>query len=308
MDPNDLPVWLTSIQAIILLVTGDAALAAQAVPNATASKLHGHPDAIPVEEWTALCRRMTAERRRILQQYLEYTGSRPRRVQDEPLGTDQRAQLAGDASEWSDGFSLTNLAIRTGSWPEPHVKRLVESARSGKVATIDGNGNPIDSSVWTRHSMRETVRRPGVFVMVPVPYRQIDEDSAVEPLFSRDDVLRLGMAVEAPAPTGNATPTAMGGMSRGDEAVPDPDLQAQFDAEKRRRMHAGEDHRYDSMTLWARHNLQVDTDTAKELWAHRSAEFSRDAGRPKSEGAETQRKRGNRVRPQYPKTTVKSLE
>ena len=191
MDPNDLPLWLLPIKVVILLATGNAALAAQAVPNSTASKLHGHPDAIPVEGWKALSQRIKDERRGVLRQYFEYTGSRPRQVRKEPLSADQRAQLAGEPSEWDGGFSLTNLAIRTGSWPEPHIKRLVEAARAGHVRTIDPEGNTIGPEVWSRHWLREAYGRVGVLIMVPDPFVTTDEDTAVEPLFNRDDVLQL---------------------------------------------------------------------------------------------------------------------
>jgi hypothetical protein len=203
-----LPEWLLPIQAVTWLATGDAGLAARALPDATAGKLRGHPDAISVEGWKPLSRRIRDERRAVLQQYLEYTESRPPRMRKEPLSAGQRAQLAGEPSEWNSGFSLTNLAIRTGSWPEPHIRRLVDAARSGKVATVDGDGNPIGSSVWNQHSMREALRRPGVLIMVPDPYHQIDEDTAVEPLFRRDDVLRLDVATEAsPTTPGSAQNT-----------------------------------------------------------------------------------------------------
>jgi hypothetical protein len=83
----------------------------------------------------------------------------------------------------------------------------------------------------------------------------------------------------ASAPTAGTT---MGAVRGGDLVAPDPDLQRQFDAEKRRRIDAGEDHAYDAMTLWARHALKVDGDTARGLWNNRSHEFSRRAGRLKS--------------------------
>jgi len=85
-------------------------------------------------------------------------------------------------------------------------------------------------------------------------------------------------ANDAPTPTAGST---TGTTSGGDIVAPDPDLQSQFDAEKRRRMDADEDHEYDAMTLWARHHFRVDTEKSKELWEHRSDEFSRKAGRPK---------------------------
>ena len=211
MNPNDLPLWLLGIQAVTWLGTGDAALAARAVPNSTASKLHGHPDAIPVEGWKALSQRIKDERRGVLRQYLEYTGSRPRWVRKEPLSADQRAQLAGEPSEWHGGFSLTNLAIRTGSWPEPHIKRLVEAVRAGHVRTIDPVGNTIGPEVWRRHWLREAIYRPGVLIMVPDPFVATDEDTAVEPLFNRDDVLRLVVLPE--------TLTETGGVRQGDPEV-----------------------------------------------------------------------------------------
>jgi hypothetical protein len=198
MNPKELPLWLLPIQAVILVATGDAALAARAVPDPTAHTLGGHPDAIPVEG-KPLSRRIKNERRAVLQQYLEYTGSRPRWMRKEPLSASRRAQLAGDPSEWNGGFSLTSLAILTGSWPEPHIKRLVEGARAGKVATVDRNDNPIGPSVWNLRWMREALRRPGVLILVPDPYQQIDEDTAVEPLFWRDDVLPLMAMGTSPA-------------------------------------------------------------------------------------------------------------
>jgi hypothetical protein len=102
----------------------------------------------------------------------------------------------------------------------------------------------------------------------------------------------VGQQEGAPAPpkydaesAGDASTPAAGSTtgttSGGDLVAPDPDLQSQFDAEKWRRMNAGDDHEYDAMTLWARHHLRVDTDTSKELWEHRSNKFSRKAGRPK---------------------------
>jgi hypothetical protein len=215
MNPNDLPFLLRPIQAIILLATGNAALAARAVPNATGTTARGHRDAIPVEGLNALSRRMKAERRGVLRQTLEYTGSRPRRPQHEPLSVDQRAQLAGELSDWNGGFSLSNLAILTGSSLEPYVKQLVDVARSGKAATFDRDGNPIALAVWNGHSMREALKRPGVLILVPDPYHQIDEDTAVEPLFRRDDVLPLMAMGTSPAtlPPVRSTPKAT------DEAV-----------------------------------------------------------------------------------------
>jgi hypothetical protein len=190
MEADDLPLWLLGIQAAILVAAGDAALAARALPDATARELRGHPAAFPVEGWKPLSRRIKDERRATLRQHLEYTGSRPPRMRKEPLSASQRAQFAGEPLEWN-GFSLTYLAIRTGSWPEPHIKRLVEAARAGHVRTIDPKGNTIGPEVWSRHWLREVHARPGVLIMVPDPYHQIDEDAAVEPLFNRDDVLQL---------------------------------------------------------------------------------------------------------------------
>jgi hypothetical protein len=190
MNPKELPLWLLPIKAVILVATGDAALAARAVHDPTAHTLGGHPDAIPVEG-KPLSRRIKNERRSVLQQYFEYTGSRPRWMRKEPLSASQRAQLAGELSEWNSGFSLTSLAIRTGTWPEPHIKRLVEAARAGHVRTIDPKGNTIGPEVWVRHWLREAYARPGVLIPVPDPYHQIDEDTAVEPLLNRDDVLQL---------------------------------------------------------------------------------------------------------------------
>jgi hypothetical protein len=74
MNPNDSPFLLRPIQAIILLATGNAALAARAVPNATGTTVRGHRDAIPVEGSNALSRKLKAERRGVLRQTLEYTG------------------------------------------------------------------------------------------------------------------------------------------------------------------------------------------------------------------------------------------
>jgi hypothetical protein len=194
MDPNDLPLWLWPIQAIILLATGDVALAERALPDGAVRMLGGHPAAIPVEGWKPLSRRIKDERRAILQQYLEYTGSRPPRARKEPLSGDQRAQLAGEPSELNGGFSLTHLAIQTGRSPELQIKRLVDAARAGHVRTVDRDGNNVGPELWSCHSMREALERPGVLIMAPEPFHQIDEDTAVEPLFSRDDVLRLGSA------------------------------------------------------------------------------------------------------------------
>ena len=56
-------------------------------------------------------------------------------------------------------------------------------------------------------------------------------------------------------------------------------LQAEFDAEKRRRINDGKDHKYDAMTMWARSHLEVDSKTADELWTNRSDEFRRGGGR-----------------------------
>jgi hypothetical protein len=110
-------------------------------------------------------------------------------MKNEPLSALQRAELAGEISEWAGGFSLTNLAIRTGSWPEAHIQWLVDAARSGRVRTIDRAGNVIGPEVWAHYTLREAYRREGVLIMVPDPYVNTDEDTAVEPLFNRDDVL-----------------------------------------------------------------------------------------------------------------------
>jgi hypothetical protein len=124
------------------------------------------------------------------------------------LDVNDRVQLAGAASEWGRGFDLSYLSFITGRKSDPYVQSLVDAARSGKVAAVDGDGNPIGSSVWNQHSMREALRRPGVLIMVPDPYHQIDEDTAVEPLFRRDDVLRLDVATEAsPTTPGSAQNT-----------------------------------------------------------------------------------------------------
>ena len=56
------------------------------------------------------------------------------------------------------------------------------------------------------------------------------------------------------------------------------DHQMRFDAEKRRRIAAGEKHSFDPMTVWARHTLGVDTNRSAELWGNRSAEFRRTGG------------------------------
>jgi hypothetical protein len=56
------------------------------------------------------------------------------------------------------------------------------------------------------------------------------------------------------------------------------DQQTKFDAEKRRRIGAGEAHDRNSMTLWARHHFKVDSTRAQQLWDARSLEFSRRAG------------------------------
>jgi hypothetical protein len=191
MDPNDLPRWLLGIQAVTWDATGDAALTAPARPNAAAPKLRGHPYAIPVEGCKSYWKRTKDLRHGIIRQYLEYTGARPRGMRKEPLSAAQRAGLAGEISEWAGGFSLTNLAIRTGRWPQPHIQRLVEAARSGRVRTIDRAGNVIGPEIWAHHTLREAFRREGVLVMVPDPYVTMDEDTAVEPLFHRDDVLKL---------------------------------------------------------------------------------------------------------------------
>jgi hypothetical protein len=66
-----------------------------------------------------------------------------------------------------------------------------------------------------------------------------------------------------------------------DEGEPAVEYQDRFNAEKRRRMGEGEDHKYDAMTMWARHVLKVDTATANALWTHRSDEFARTQGRLK---------------------------
>lgn len=74
--------------------------------------------------------------------------------------------------------------------------------------------------------------------------------------------------------------------ARGTDLVhtPVPDLQERFDAEKRRRLEAGENHRRDAMTMWARKRLEVPSDVALTPWRKRSDEFSRDGGRSKSRG------------------------
>jgi hypothetical protein len=63
---------------------------------------------------------------------------------------------------------------------------------------------------------------------------------------------------------------------------PGVDLQKRFDEEIRRRINTGEKWNRDTMTLWARTELQVDTDMSHALWTNRPEDCSRRGGRLKS--------------------------
>jgi hypothetical protein len=248
-----LPEWLLALQTVTWLATGNLGLTLQARPGPIAT---ADPEieiaalqALPIETWLP-------ELRGLRQQYLEYTGAVPRTLPREALslGPSERLGLAGAASDWSNGFSLSYLAYRTGNWPQPHIRRLVDAARSGKVATVDAEGKPIGSTVWNRHSMREALRRPGVLIMVPDPYHQIDEDTAVEPLFRRDDVLRLDVATEA-------SPTTPGSAQTTDEEV------AEFIKGKRAEWFgAGKKHGRDRLLAEAARRFHVRRKYVLDIW------------------------------------------
>jgi hypothetical protein len=257
MEPNELPLWLLGIQAVTWLATGDAALTAQARPSPAGHKLGGHPDAIPVEGWKPLTERIEVKRRGLEKQYLEYTGAIPHAEESEPLSQAQRPQVAGEPSQWGGGF-LEYLRMRTGDI-ESHIERLVEAARAGKVATVDAEDNSIASSVWNRHSLRETLWRPGVLIMVPDPFHQIDEDTAVEPQFKRDDVFRLGTA----AKPSSATP--LGCVSN--TAEPTPDAVAEFIKRRRDELSASsKKHGRDVLIAEAVRHFGVQDKYARGIW------------------------------------------
>ena len=222
----------------------------------------------------------------------------------------EKREKLGNIAEWTT-TDLDYLALELEGW-EPIYdakRRLVAGAASGSIRTCDADGVSIHSAKWRSHKLVE----PDGDLRLLRDSKSAWSESFV-PLFNRADIEALihiakvptgteepvaegsveppvsAPMMQASAPTADSTSTDMGGMSRGDDTVPDPDLQRQFDAEKRRRLDAGEDHGYDAMTLWARHNLKVDSDTAAELWAHRSLEFPRRAGRLKSRARDTSEK------------------
>ena len=187
------------------------------------------------------------------------------------LDANDRVQLAGAASEWGRGFDLSYLSFITGRKSEPYVQSLVDAARSGKVAAVDGDGNPIGSSVWNQHSMREALRRPGVLIMVPDPYHQIDEDTAVEPLFRRDDVLRLDVGTEA-------SPTTPG--SAQNTPKPTDEEIAEFIKGKRTEWSGrGMKHGRDRLLDAARKRFGVSHESLKQVW--KSKRLAKNRSTPK---------------------------
>lgn len=128
MKPSNLPVWITGVQAVTWLATGDVELTDMApAPRAFAPQLE---------------------------------------TREQPSGTpasDSIDRKSLDLREWGDDWFFW-LRIRSGSDLRKEMNQLCEAARSGAVATRRPDGlTPIDPGEWARSGLHE--QSPGLLLM-----------------------------------------------------------------------------------------------------------------------------------------------
>ncbi len=177
MNPNDLPEWLTGMQAITWVVTEDVAWTLRAVPKRERETEKLQPINPPKSERVELGPR----------EHGPVT----------PLSSDQRAAEIGDPDDWVGGVTLELLQMRVGgSDAARHASNmLVVAARAGKLRAIEASGEmrPIDSKQWRAQILIE--QPPGKLAMAPGDYRLRTANSLQEVLFARDDVLKLSGSI-----------------------------------------------------------------------------------------------------------------
>jgi len=154
VTPRDLPAWLTGVQAVTWLATGDVEWTMKAADQL------GYASPLPRTR--------------------EETSALEKDPAKNPLN---RAEAAGDPTTWDSWW--TWLRVRSGSDLRNEKAQLLRAARSGAVATRRPDGvTPIDPGQWARCDLKE--RSPNLLLMV-VP----ENGGEMAPLFARDDVTTL---------------------------------------------------------------------------------------------------------------------
>jgi hypothetical protein len=171
---SDLPKWLTGMQAVTWLVTGNVELTQRALPSHVLSTRSFAPFDPPKAERPELAADQFGPQR--------------------PFSNEELNSFVGDPASWG-GVTLFLLGLLANDHTAPGraLGKLLQAVCAGRVATRLASGEQplLDPARWSEMTLMEHPGDDRVLVMTESSYTLPNKEMPQTPLFDRDDVLRL---------------------------------------------------------------------------------------------------------------------
>jgi hypothetical protein len=200
MNANALPKWLTGMQVVTWLVTGNVELTQRALPRQVLATRSFAPIDPPM-----------ADRPELPAEQFE-----PPR----PFSSEELNSFVGDPEQWG-GVTLFLLRILANDHTAPSkaIGELLQAVCAGRVATrlAPGEQALLDPARWSLMTLMEHPGDDRVLVMAECTHTLPNNETPQIPLFDRDCVLQLGRespTIAIAADFSNGAPPIPGDITR----------------------------------------------------------------------------------------------
>jgi hypothetical protein len=201
---SDLPKWLTGMQAVTWLVTGNVELTQRALPSHVLSTRSFAPFDPPKAERPELAADQFGPQR--------------------PFSNEELNSFVGDPASWGGvTLFLLGLLANDDTAPGRALGKLLQAVCAGRVATRLASGEQplLDPARWSLMTLMEHPGDDRLLVMAECTHTLPNTETPQIPLFDRDCVLQLGRegpTIAIAADFSNGAPPITGAITR--EAKP----------------------------------------------------------------------------------------